>query len=498
VRDAQAPVSVDDEEAIEQLGIALRAAGFTVERVESALQTHELSSRPVDTVVHLRRLTDDEPFSTLTAHFVLGEPVTAGAMQAALDSIDLERLLGLGVTRLVGDLLEPLVRIVPHGDYYVASDLEHESGPDTASDFVPGIQAPSVTLAKLAVRRRVDTALDLGTGCGIQALLAAKHSRQVTATDVNPRALRFAAFNLRLNGIENVELRAGDGFEAVEDRRFGLIVSNPPYVISPDSSFLYRDSGLPGDELCRRITQQVAHFLEEDGFGHLLVSWVHEDEWSAPLREWVRGNGCDAWLLHFGSQDPLTHSANWLRPVADSDPDLYAEAIDRWLAYLRSLGVEAIGYGAIVLRRRSSGANWVREDALSLERLESAGEQTLRIFAAQDFLEGLPRESELLRTRFTLADALRLDQTATSGQDGLSVETRTLRLDEGFGFSAGIDSYTAAVLPHFDGESELADVLARASTGVELDDAEREGFATAALPVVRRLLELGFLVPVRG
>ena len=84
-------------------------------------------------------------------------------------------------------------------------------GAETSFDFVPGIQSPSVTLAKLAVRRRVAAALDLGTGCGIQALLAAKHAEHVVATDVNPRALAFAGFNARLNGIDNIEFRLGNG-----------------------------------------------------------------------------------------------------------------------------------------------------------------------------------------------------------------------------------------------------------------------------------------------
>jgi hypothetical protein len=228
------------------------------------------------------------------------------------------------------------------------------------------------------------------------------------------------------------------------------------------------------------------------------VSWVHEPaDWAAPLRDWVGEDGCDALLLHFGSQDPVSHSANWLRPLADAGAVLYAEALDRWLAHLRDLGIEAIGYGAVLLRRRTGGSNWLREEVLSLDRLESAGEHTLRIFAAQDFLEGLRGEHELLRARFALADSLRLEQTMAGGGGVFAVEGRTLHLGEGFGFSAGVDRYTAALLPYFDGEMELVEVLAHAATGVELDEEERERFVPAALPVVRRLLELGFLVPAR-
>jgi Methyltransferase small domain len=485
---AHGPLVFDDDRGIDQLRELLDAADFTVERVESALQTHELSVRTVDTLVHARRLGDDL-FSAVARLFVLGEPVPRDALGLQPDGFE-----RLGLARVEGGELRPLVRLVPHGDYYLVSDLDHESAPDTASDFVPGIQAPSVTLAKLAVRRGVGAALDIGTGCGIQALLAAKHSERVVATDVNPRALNFAAFNLRLNGADNVELRLGDAFEPVERRRFGLIVANPPYVISPDASFFYRDSGLPRDEICRRMVQQVPAFLEEGGFAHLLISWVHEgDRWAEPLREWVRGNGCDVWLLHSGTQDPVSHAANWLRPLADTGPELYEEALDRWLNYFRSAEIEAIGYGAVVLRRRSYGSNWVREDTFPIDRLEPAGDHTLRVFAAQDLLGRLRDERELLDERFTLAESHRLEQTLTSSADGFVVQSQVLRLDEGFGFRVGVDRYTAALLPHFNGQAALVDVLARASVGVELGEDEREQFAAAALPVVRRLLELGFL-----
>ena len=42
-------------------------------------------------------------------------------------------------------------------------------------------------------------------------------------------------------------MRAGSFFEPVAGERFGLVTCNPPYVISPESAFLFRDSGREGD-----------------------------------------------------------------------------------------------------------------------------------------------------------------------------------------------------------------------------------------------------------
>jgi Methyltransferase small domain len=393
--------------------------------------------------------------------------------------------------------VRPTVRIAPHGDYYVCSD--GAALPDAPHDFVPGIHSPSVTLAKLTVRRRIGSALDLGTGCGIQALLAAKHAERVVATDVNPRALDFARFNARLNEIESIDFRLGNAFEPAAGERFDLLVSNPPYVISPDTSYAYRDSELPADELCRRIVADAPAHLAEGGFAHVLISWAHDldGDWAAPLREWVRGSDCDAWLLHYRTSDPLAHAAGWLRSVGEADPQRYEEGLDRWVAELSRLGIEAVGYGAIVLRRRSTGRAWVREDPLPLDRLEPAGDHTLRVFAAQDALERLSDE-ELLETRLALTEHHRLEQDLAALDGGFTVRSQVLELTDGLRLTVGIDRHTASLLPQLDGKRPLRDALASAATTFELDENEREHYVTAALPVVRRLMQLGFLVVVCG
>jgi hypothetical protein len=265
-------------------------------------------------------------------------------------------------------------------------------------------------------------------------------------------------------------------------------------VISPDAAHVYRDSGEPGDEHCRRVVERVPEHLAEGGYAHVLVSWAHarDGDPAEPLRAWVAGSGCDAWLLHWRSADPLGHAAGWLRPLGESDRGAYEAALDRWLAYLHGLGIEAIGYGAITLRRRSGARNWVRRDPVALDRLEPAGEHTLRVVAAADLLEDLPDE-RLLDVPLALADEQRLEQVLAIGAGRLTVERQTLALTDGLRLTVGVDRHTASLLPHFDGRRPLREVLALAADGASLEPFERERFVPAALPVVRRLLELGFL-----
>ena len=58
---------------------------------------------------------------------------------------------------------------------------------------------------------------------------------------------------MRLNGVENVELRLGSFLEPVAGERFGLVVSNPPFAISPERELIFRDSGLGRDRVSENL-----------------------------------------------------------------------------------------------------------------------------------------------------------------------------------------------------------------------------------------------------
>ena len=122
----------------------------------------------------------------------------------------------------------------PHeDDWWIASDLEHHRPP--AADHVIGLGAASTTLLAATVRREITTALDVGTGSGVQALHLLRHAERVTATDALPRAIAMARLSFALSGLlpDAVELLCGDLLEPVAGREFDLIVSNPPFVLSP-------------------------------------------------------------------------------------------------------------------------------------------------------------------------------------------------------------------------------------------------------------------------
>ena len=488
--------STGDPEGIAQLRAALEGAGYTDATVRAALDTEVSASREsAELPLYRRMLPEGEPLSTLIELFLLGVSVDARDAAAALAPLELERVEAMGLLTVTDDRVQPAVEIVPTNELLVACDSFREELDEP--DHVLGVSPPARVLAALTVRREVDAALDLGTGNGIQALLAARHARRVVAVDINARALDYARFNAALNGAPAVELVRGDMFDPVVGSEFDLIVCNPPYVISPETEFTYRDSGFPGDSFCEGLVRRLPSHLREGGFAHVLVSWLHgrEQDWEEPLRAWLQDSGCDALLLRYATHAPLDYAAGWNRPARD-DPVAYADALDRWTGYLERLGAEAVSWGAIILRR-SSGRNWIWGYTPPSDRITGASDHVLRLFDAHDFLAGLASNESLLDRVLKLAPDHRLDQTGRI-EEGIRVVERTvLRLAEGLRFEVAVDPGTVEVLALVDGRRPLRDVLVDAARSAPAS-MTLDQFVESALPVVRRLIELGFLVPAEA
>ena len=399
----------DDPDGIALLRSVLLDAGFTQAAVREALATEVASGRDsAEMPLYLYMLRGGGKLATLIKLFLLDLEVTEAEAEEALAPLALDRLEAMGVLTVAGGKAKADIELVPTEDMLVACDAFQKEL--TRPDHVLGVSSPARVLAWLTVRLPVERVLDLGTGNGHQALLAARHAGQVTAIDINPRALRFAAFNAELNRAHGIEFREGNLFEPVAGEQFDLIVCNPPYVISPETEIAYRDGGLSGDTFCELIVRELPDYPAPGGFGQVLVSWLHpaDGDWKAPIQRWVEDNGCDAVLLRYAVHDPLDYAAAWNRPYR-TNPELYGAAIERWAAYFDELGFEAISWGCLILRKRE-GANWFFAYSPTTERISGASDQMLRLFAAQDYLAVTSAE-DMLGDAFAVPEDHRVEQT---------------------------------------------------------------------------------------
>ena len=472
---------------------AFRRAAFEEKAVKEVLEGR--NDRMIDIECALRRTAEATAFHSLVRLFILGCTTSEEAARRALLPANIEHLIECGLVVRAGEGVRAVAKLEPWRSFFLLSDSLPPEGESLPYDFVMrGTSPSSISLTRLTFRNRVKTTLDVGTGAGIHALLAAAHSEQVVATDTNPRALNFACMNARLNGIENISFRQGSFFEPVTTEKFDLIISNPPFIISPESSLMFQNPGMRDDAASELIVRESAAHLNEMGCAVSLISWCHEegDDWSERPRRWVVSSDCDLWLLHATSETPLSYAANALRQIERIGSPAYAKELDRWLAYYRDRGIRRLMLGAAILRKRNSTRNWIHcEDLAGAPVATETGDQIQRVFAAEDFLNELTDDDGLLDCRLTLHPDHVIEQRLVAGEEGWVSQSLILVPAKGIEHRAALDPRVLLLLSQCNGTRTVREIISAIGQN---DGTDLATAAAAGLPIVRRLLRAGFLI----
>jgi hypothetical protein len=474
------------------LRASLEGAGFTYDGVAELLgrEAHDALMRN-ETTSGRRRTAGGGALETLVRLFLLQVPVPLEAAERALpgqvDRLAAEGLLEQSVSEVAARLdIRPYA--ADDTDLWVVSDLTPglDGGPQrVGTDHVLGISGASSSLAQLTLRQPVRRALDLGTGCGVQALHLAGHSDLVVATDVNTRALRLTRLNAALNGVaDRVEVRDGSYFEPVAGERFDVIATNPPFVISPGTGerLVYRDSGLPGDRVVEDIVRAAPGHLTEGGWCQVLANWViaRDQPWDERLSGWLAGD-CDALVVQREVVDPAAYVELWLKDAGlHGSPD-YLDRYDTWLSWFDDQGVEAIGFGWVNLRATGSGdvvtdlLDWPYEVEQPIAPAIRAWGETARVAVTPD-------------SRLVTREDVRQETVGAAGAE--NPEAIVLRQQRGFRRARQADTVEAALVGACDGDLTLGQIL---DAVAQLTDADADQVRATYLPVARDLVRQGFL-----
>ena len=475
----------------ERLRGFLLESGYSEDNLRSKLGLKDLPSSRLRNFARLQDLTREPScITTLARWFWIGIPQDPSAAGKHLPPWFIPFALDCGLLHQQGGHLWPEAMLFPSDKFIFAAD--HTSKIDSADpDLVLWPNPTSRLLSRFTVRRPSRATLDLGTGTGFQALVAAAHSEKVVATDLNSRAVAFALFNTRLNGIENVECLEGNRFEPVAGRKFDLIVSNPPFFITPAAQYLFCDNPLDLDQLCRQLAREAPSYLDEGGYFQMLCEWaeVRGQPWQERLCEWLEGTGCDAWVMKGYAEDPAEYAQERIRTNTASparDAELYAN----YMAYYRERKVEAI-HGGLVTMHRRSGQNWVFIEEVQHTPKAPFGDSVLQTFATRDFLQSHGSDDQLLGLKPKLSPDVRLEQVFRQAEGGWKQESLTLRLVKGFELFLGLQPIVAEFLVGCDGRRALGELIGNFATKA---DAPLELAQKECLDVVRKLIERGFLL----
>lgn len=440
------------------------------------------------------------PTETLIRLFQLGLPVSGAAAGAALAPLSV-------ADAVAGGLLEPAdsgvlraaLSLQSYEDRWVLSDLPAELRPGRLRpDHVLGVGAAARTLARSTIRHRVGSALDVGTGCGIQALELSRHSEAVTGTDLSERALAFAASTARLNGL-SWRLLAGSLLEPVVDERFDLIVCNPPFIVGPGYSpdtdgYHYRDSGLAGDQVCATLVAGLPDRLNPGGTAQLLANWIIDldQPWPDRVAGWLP-DGCDAWVWQREVAEPGEYAALWLRDAGELPGTARWQAgYDRWLDWFAAHRVAAVGMGLINLRRTGGGAGRVVCEDVGQPVQQPSGGAIAQWFDRAAWLRDRT-DRDLLAATVQAGPDLVLGTSSVLDPAGWRSARRTVRQSHGLRWELEVDEAVAGLIA---GCAEPAPLRPLLQLLAAAHDASVEAVGDALLPVLRDLIERGFLIPV--
>lgn len=517
-----------DLDLLKALAADLAAAGYTVDGVAALLGEEAYAALNRDQLVPallaVRRALeapDPSPLAAVVQVWLLGQDLGVDLAAAAFPHTGLDGLLALGLVESDGGTCRAAVDLRPHAaddagaDLWVASDLGAHQRPGVLRrDHVLGIGQASLTLAQITVRPEVGRALDLGTGCGIQTFHLLRHARHVTATDISARALAFTRFNLLLNapalGIdperpgERVSLRLGSLLEPVAGESFDLVVSNPPFVITPrvqgetsQDQFTYRDAGLPGDQIVSLLVAGIPGVLTPGGLAVMLGNWeipAGVDSWQARLESWLPDDA-EAWVIQREQLTPSHYAETWLRDASENrDREQFERSYAAYLDDFASRHVETVGFGMILLRKAAPAAG--RSLLRRFEEITYPIEQPIGPHLAAaverfDWLAG--HEGDFADQHLAVAPDVTEERHQRPGAEHPGVIL--LRQGAGLRRTNLMSSELAGFVSASDGELTAGQIIGALAALLERDD---EAFRRQLAAEVRNLVLDGFLLPANA
>lgn len=531
----------DNPALLAALARDLMAVNYTVDGVAALLgeDAHQALGRDQTVPAALVLRTSVEPLAVVVRLWLLAQSVSPEALKQALPGVDVDSLAALGLVESAHDhaMVRAAVDLRPYGwpaaneqeqdtNLWVASDLGAHQRPGVLrKDHVLGIGQASLTLAQGTMRREVDKALDLGTGCGIQLFHLLHHAKKVVATDISERALAFTRFNLILNAPAlklsdadfdpankdaRVSLRLGSLLEPVAGERFDLVVSNPPFVITPRhrgeqsaDQFTYRDGGMAGDAIVETLVRELPTVLKPGGMAQMLGNWEivaqepsdggTEAAWAARPGQWL-APGTDAWFIQREQISPGGYAETWLQDASQGrDSQAYADAYEEYLLDFASRNVTGIGFGYILLRRptvdeaaaESTGTTRFEEILYPIEQPVGP-----HLAAALDRQQWLAQHPDLTFEYLLVAEDVTEERHQKPGAEHPGVIL--LRQGAGLRRTNLMSTELAGFVSACDGDLTVGQIVGALAVLLERDDDE---FAQALGRDVRNLVRDGFLIP---
>jgi hypothetical protein len=290
-----------------------------------------------------------------------------------------------------------------------------------------------------------------------------------------------------------LDLRLGSMLEPVAGDRFDLVVSNPPFVITPRSAdvptYEYRDAGRAGDAVVRDLVTGVRQVLAPGGVVQLLGNWEirRGERWDERVGEWLADSGLSGWVIQRELQDPAQYAETWIRDggtTPDRDREAWSDRYAAWLDDFASRDVEAIGFGIVTLV--DDGLGWHR-----LEEVTGTVQQPLgpAIDAAIAARGAFASPQDVADLRLTVAPDVTEERYLTPGEGDPQVIL--FRQGGGLGRTVQAGTALAGLVGACDGDLTVGQLVGALGA---LLDRTADDVAAEVLPAVHGMVVDGLLL----
>jgi Methylase of polypeptide chain release factors len=427
-----------------------------------------------------------DPLGVLITFFLNGPPVERRILEEKFGEPVCATLRELGLMTGTDPCVCP-VALYPTFGLYIVSDRWRAADatplmPPPDAVF-PAITGNTETFLGLIPMQPCESFLDLCSGTGIAALIAARDfAAHSYAYDIAPRSTLFGEFNRRLNAIPNATFATGDLYEPAGDITFDCVVVHPPYVPVLRPKWIFHDGGEDGEQILRRAITELPRYLRPGGQFFMLAMGTDRQEapYEHRIREWLDGPEAefDIAIITRRLIDPAQFAVRSLLKGAGP-----ADEIHKWKALFASLHVTALVYASVMIRRkteprpaftvrRQKGSRTARPEMQWLLEWETAA-------ASGDGVR------QVLHSALAPSDGLELRVLNKLAAGEWQAEEYTLQVDYPFSMETVVQPWFVYLLRRCDGVRTGLDHLRHLKEeGIVHPDTQPEEFAQALLLLV--------------
>lgn len=403
-----------------------------------------------------------------------------------------EELKGFGLLIDDGRGLRSALRIRPTAEGYFADDFPVRLL-NNADDFVMGVAPTTRMVRSLVPPGTPKSILDLCCGGGWLALTSAKEGVKVTGTDLNPRALEIARFNAALNGIEGIDWREGGWFEPVMGEKFDLIISNPPFVITPGSQAIALDTP-DNDSLLPTLLKGLPEHLNEGGFACFLLDWPFRtiESWNEIPLSFVPGDGVQTYLFEVHRKSPSEYAGHWVaQDPRFKEPEARMSEVERWVRHFEKKGYQGLSSGFVVMRKCDRGDEWTLADSREIPGFNAeTPDEILRIFEGN--LWTRKTQKDLLDVCFGVPEGIRQSSESTLVDGEWEPESIKLTSPGMIAYDGHVDLALLKIIEAASASRVVRDILPILASEV---GSTPDAIADRVRVLVKELVGLGLLTP---